>query len=88
MTAKTDKQEMSVISGYYCGPTSFKIRMMRIGIIILVVILTVMASISEDGKANDGGSVKGPKHEMREKIQMIKKLLSEVSALAEICGGT
>lgn len=31
--------------------------------------------------------VKGPKEEMREKITLIKKILDEVSALAEICGG-
>ena len=32
-------------------------------------------------------SVKGPKDEMRYKITVIKKMLDEVSALAEICGG-
>ena len=31
--------------------------------------------------------VKGPKEEMREKITLIKRILDEVSALAEICGG-
>ena len=31
--------------------------------------------------------VKGPKEEMREKITLVKKILDEVSALAEICGG-
>ncbi|XP_044181722.1 protein crumbs-like [Acropora millepora] len=30
--------------------------------------------------------VKGPKEEMREKITLIKRILDEVSALAEICG--
>ena len=33
------------------------------------------------------GGVKGPKEEMREKITLIKRILDEVSALAEICGG-
>ena len=32
-------------------------------------------------------SVKGPKEEMRDKITIIKKMLDEVSTLAEICGG-
>lgn len=32
-------------------------------------------------------SGKGPKEEMREKINTIKALLDEVSSLADICGG-
>ena len=32
-------------------------------------------------------SVEGPKDETRDKITKIKKILNEVSALAEICGG-
>lgn len=37
-----------------------------------------------DNYVADG--VKGPKEEMREKITLIKRILDEVSALAEICG--
>lgn len=39
------------------------------------------------GVSNAYDSRKGPKEEMREKINTIKALLDEVSALAEICGG-
>lgn len=61
--------------------------MIVVKLVILVSFVTVMEINPEEGKVNDANRRKGPKEEMREKIKTIKKLLGEVSALAEICGG-
>ena len=58
--------------------------MTKINIIILVVYLTVSESIPEKRQVNDEGSGKTLKEKV---VELIKKLLEDVSNLDENCRG-
>ncbi|XP_067048500.1 uncharacterized protein [Acropora muricata] len=53
---------------------------------LLISLIPMSDSVESRVREAQKDGVKGPKEEMREKITLIKRILDEVSALAEICG--